>query len=250
MMIKKQKLTWILLSAGCLSHPAWAQSPWTLGASVLISPSPYQGEQDRVMPLPVIGYDSDRFFVQGLSAGAYLWKDQQNQLSLNAYYSPLHFKASDSDNDAMKQLNNRHATMMGGIGYRHQASWGTLRTELATDMLNNSNGFTGDVAYLYPIERDDWQFRPGVGVTYSNGKTNDYYYGVSSDESARSGLSAYKAGSSWSPYLELSASYQLTPQWTTFITGRYTHLANSITDSPMVDKSGSGMLWTGVTYRF
>ncbi len=89
-------------------------SPWTLGTSVLVSPSPYQGEQDRVMPLPVIGYDNDRFFVQGLSAGAYLWKDQQNQLSLNAYYSPLHFKASgsDSDNDVMKQLNNRHATMM------------------------------------------------------------------------------------------------------------------------------------------
>ncbi|KNB36788.1 MltA-interacting protein MipA, partial [Salmonella enterica subsp. enterica serovar Typhimurium] len=55
---------------------------------------------------------------------------------------------------------------------------------------------------------------------------------------------------SWNPYLELSANYNFAGNWSVYGTARYTRLSDEITDSPMVDKSWTGILSTGVTYRF
>ncbi|WP_193387163.1 MipA/OmpV family protein, partial [Yersinia pestis] len=38
--------------------------------------------------------------------------------------------------------------------------------------------------------------------------------------------------------------------WNAFFTGRYIRLANEVKNSPMVDQSYTGVLWTGVTYTF
>lgn len=47
-----------------------------------------------------------------------------------------------------------------------------------------------------------------------------------------------------------SANYNFAGNWSVYGTARYTRLSDEITDSPMVDKSWTGILSTGVTYRF
>lgn len=79
----------------------------------------------------------------------------------------------------------------------------------AGDILDNSDGFVGDLAYLYRFSIDSWTLTPGVGVSWSSKDQNSYYYGVSRGESARSGLAEYNPSDSWSPYLELSANYNI-----------------------------------------
>jgi hypothetical protein len=54
---------------------------------------------------------------------------------------------------------------------------------------------------------------PGIGVQYSSENYNDYYYGVSKNESRRSGLKTYGADDGWDPYLELTASYNFLGDW-------------------------------------
>lgn len=249
------KVSHVFLSSGILgmmlmAPMANAADSWSIGASAAIERYPYKGVSSDTLPFPMISYDSDRFFFRGLSAGAYMWKDASNQLSLDVYYSPLRFRPSKSDDRQMKQLDKRHSTMMGGVSYRHIADWGTIRTSIAADMLDTSNGIRAEGAYLYPFNLDNLRLTPGVGVTWYSSNFNDYYYGVSARESRRSGLAQYDADSSWSPYAELTATYRFNSTWSAFASGRYVRLDNEVKDSPMVDKSYSALFATGITYTF
>ncbi|MGG5412583.1 MipA/OmpV family protein [Edwardsiella tarda] len=246
-----KKRTLCALGALSLLVSAAAQAgTWSIGASALVSPDPYRGESERVYPVPMVNYDSDDFYFHSLTAGYYLWKDQQDQLSATVFYSPWRYRASDSDDWRMKRLDNRYATVMAGLSYSHHESWGTLRAAFSGDILDNSNGLVGDLAYLYTWRQGDWSFTPGVGVTWNSANQNNYYFGVSGDESRRSTLDQYSPKNSWSPYLELTAHYRINAKWNAFFAGRYVSLSDEITNSPMISKDYTGMLWSGVTYTF
>ncbi|MEI2264279.1 MipA/OmpV family protein [Erwinia sp. CGal63] len=225
-------------------------NPLTLGASVIYSQSPYKGGQDRYYPVPVINYEGDSFYVRSLTAGYYLWKDQQDQLSLTILGSPQNFDPDDTDNKQLKALDKRHMTLMGGVAYRHTAEWGTVRTVLAGDLLDNSDGFIWDLTYLYRFSFGDFSLTPGIGATYNSSNQNDYYYGVSKNESRRSGLRSYEADDSWNPYLELTGVWAINQNWNATVAGRYTRLSDEVKDSPMVDKDSQVAVWTGISYTF
>lgn len=146
--ISKLKALAIIASAMVCAQSAQAGT-WSLGAAALVSPDAYRGYQDRVYPVPVIDYEGDDFYFRTLTAGYYLWKDQENQLSIMGYYTPWGYRPGDSDDDRMKRLDKRRGTLMAGLAYSHNAEWGTIRTTFTGDTLNNSNGLVGDVAYLY-----------------------------------------------------------------------------------------------------
>jgi outer membrane protein len=247
--IFKLKTLAIIASAMVCAQSAQAGT-WSLGASALVSPDPYRGYQDRVYPVPVINYEGDDFYFRTLTAGYYLWKDQQNQLSLMGYFSPLGYRPGDSDDDRMKQLDKRRGTLMAGLAYSHFAEWGILRTTFTGDTLNYSNGMVADFAYLYKFELGDFTLVPGAGVSWSSKNQNKYYYGISENESRRSGLDSYTPSDSWAPYVELSANYKINKDWDAFFVGRYVQLSDEVKDSPMVDKSYTGLLMTGVKYSF
>ena len=229
---------------------AHAEGKFTLGAGVGIVENPYKQYDADVFPVPAISYESDSFWFHGLGGGYYLWNDNTDKLSVTAYWSPMYFKPGDSDSHALRQLDKRKSTMMAGLSYVHNTEYGFLRTALAGDTLDNSNGFIWDLAWLYRYTNGGLTLTPGIGVQYSSENYNDYYYGVSKNESRRSGLKTYGADDGWDPYLELTASYNFLGDWSVYGVARYTHLSNEITDSPMVDKSWTGLISTGITYKF
>lgn len=243
-----------LLALGVLiassSFAVNAESAFSLGAGVGVVETPYKQYDSKVYPVPVVTWESDSFWFRGIGGGYYLWNDDADQLSVMAYYSPWHFKPGDSDNSQLRQLDKRSSTVMAGLSYLHYTAYGFLRTSLAGDVLDNSNGVVADLAWLYRYERGALAVTPGIGVEWNSQKQNEYYYGISGAEARRSGLSSYDPNDSWNPYLELSISYQLTEKLSVYGTGRYTHVADEIKDSPMVDKSWAGLLSTGVTYNF
>lgn len=248
--MKITRLALLPLMTGLLCSQMATAGTLSLGAGALVSPDPYRSNQDRVTPVPVINYEGENFFFRSLMAGYYLWKDDTHQLSLNAFYSPLHFSPGDSDNDEMKHLSKRRSTVMAGLGYTYNAQWGSIRTLFSGDVLDNSNGLVGDVAYLYRFRQDNWSLTPGVGVTWNSKNQNNYYYGIDNAEARRSGLDSYHPDDSFAPYAELSANYQFAPQWNAFAMARYVRLADEVKNSPMVDKSWTGVLWAGATYTF
>ena len=227
-----------------------AESKLTLGAGVGIVEHPYKQYDHDVYPVPVINYEGDNFWFRGLGGGYYLWNDGTDQLSLTAYWSPLYFKPGDSDNSQLRKLDKRKSTVMAGVSWMHHTQYGSLRTMLSGDTLDNSNGIVWDTAWVYRYTNGGLTLTPGIGVQWNSENQNQYYYGVSHHESAKSGLRSYDPNSSWNPYLELSANYRFAVSWSVYGTARYTRLSDEITDSPMIDKSWTGLLSTGVTYTF
>lgn len=229
---------------------AHAGSQLTLGAGAGMIQSPYKQYDRDIYPLPLIDLESDDYWFRGLGGGYYLWNDRTDKLSVTAYYSLLHFTPDDSSNHQLQRLDKRRGTLMAGLSWIHQFGTGFVRTTLTGDTLDNSNGIIFDTAWLYRYTSGQLTLTPGVGIEWDNGNASDYYYGVSHRESARSGLASYQAGSSWSPYLELTLNYRFAANWNFYGSGRYVRLSDEVKDSPMVDKNGSGQFLTGLTYTF
>ena len=227
-----------------------AESKLTLGAGVGIVEHPYKQYDHDVYPVPVINYEGDNFWFRGLGGGYYLWNDGTDQLSVMGYWSPMYFKPGDSDNSQLRRLDKRKSTVMAGVSWMHHTQYGSLRTALSGDILDNSNGMVWDTAWVYRYTNGGLTLTPGIGVEWNSENQNQYYYGVSHHEAAKSGLRSYDPSNSWSPYLELTANYRFAGSWSVYGTARYTRLSDEVTDSPMVDKSWTGLLSTGVTYTF
>ena len=232
-----------------ISNAALAGS-LSLGAAVSAGTSEYRDTDPRALPVPLINYESERFYVRGLSAGIPLWSDGMSELSVALSYLPQHFDASRSDDWRMKRLSNRHSTAMAGVNYRLTTEWGIGRIGLAGDILDNSNGFLADAAYMYPFVEGPLTITPGVGVQWTSSNHNDYYYGVGSTESRKSGLKSYEADDGFSPYVEVSTRYNLNANLNIFLNGRVLFLSEEIKDSPMVDKDAKADVTLGFSYRF
>ena len=108
----------------------------------------------------------------------------------------------------------------------------------------------GDIAYLYRFEFDGFSLTPGVGLLWTSGDYNDYYYGISNKESQKSGLAAYEADDAVSPYLELTADFALSEHVKMYVTGKVISLGDEIADSPMVDQDAKVVMGTGLSYSF
>ena len=246
----KLKLLALGILAATAVNTVHAEDKFSLGAGVGVINSPYKQYDREIYPVPVVTYEGDNFWFRGLGGGYYLWNDEADKLSIMAYYDPTHFKPGDSDSHQMRQLDKRKGTLMAGLSYVHNTQYGYLRAALAGDTLDNSNGFVGDVAWLYRYTNGGLTLTPGIGVDYKSENYNDYYYGVSRNESRRSGLKQYQADDGWNPYLELTANYKFATDWSVYASGRYLRLSDEVKDSPMVDRSWAGIFSTGVTYSF
>ena len=78
---------------------------------------------------------------------------------------------------------------------------------------------------------------PMIGVTWSSSNFNDYYYGISAAESARSGLEEYEADSSVTPYARMVFDYSFNDHLSIWLEGSVRHLGSEVKDSPMVEDS-------------
>lgn len=232
-----------------LPSPAEA-GEWSLGAGATIGSSEYKDTDPRVFPFPIVGYEGERFYIRGLTAGMHVWKDEMNELSVNIGYLPMEFDASESDDAAMRRLDDRDSTMLAGVSYKLTTPWGIGRFNLSGDVLGVNDGFLADAAYLYRFDFSPLTLTPGVGVTWTSEDYNDYYYGISNRESRKSGLNEYQADDAVSPYLELTANLELFEHLDLFLSGRAVFLDEEITDSPMVDDDVKYSLGTGVSWRF
>ena len=89
-----------------------------------------------------------------------------------------------------------------------------------------------------------------VGVTWASEKFNEYYYGITAAESARSGLAAYTPNSSTTGYVRLFADYTFNDHLCVWLEGSWQPLASEVKDSPMVDGDIAYGFGAGVSYHF
>lgn len=223
---------------------------WTAGIGAAWSPSAYRNYKNRAFPVPTFSYEGEKFFVRGVGGGYKLV--QGTGFNLNAVVSlhPQRFRAKDARDPAMRRLDDRDLSGVVGLDARWLGQWGLVGASVKKEVTGHDGGITGDLNYSYPIPTGRITWIPTVGVEYASADMNNYYYGISTAEARRSGLAAYRPGSSVAPYISIAARIQLNDRWDAMVGVRSARLADEVTDSPMVDRRQATGYLASINYRF
>jgi outer membrane protein len=222
-----------------------------LGANASINHYGYDKDNDITL-MPQAFYDNNRLYIEGSEAGVYGYKDANNEWRLTASYDGRAFDPNDSDHAAIKHLDERKWSALIGSSYMRITPYGGFKVQAETDALGRSDGTTAKIAHLSKFKAMDNKLTvyPELGLQWYNDKYNDYYFGVSQQEAARSGVSRYQADSSVNPYFNISASYNFTPRWSGFVSQHLEYLSDTQKDSPLVDSRIDSKTKVGFNYQF
>lgn len=245
--MKLQHAGHALAMAGLLlSGTATAQ--WTLGAGVISTDANYKGMDSDTFAVPFIGYEGERFYFRGIEAGYRLNENRYNQLSLVLTAAPFRFQPDESRDPQIAMLDSRGFSAQLAIKHELVTPYGALTSQAGLDV--RGNGHSLSLSYRYPFSRDpqSWQFAPQIGVDYISADYTDYYYGISAEESVRSGLPQYSSQDALNPFAGLGGSYRLTEQTRVFANFRATRISSKIADSPMADGRYSRSAFFAITY--
>ncbi|MEA9389668.1 MipA/OmpV family protein [Acerihabitans sp. TG2] len=222
----------------------------SLGLGGFLTRSPYDAKRNDYSVWPVFNYDNDSWYIQGDEVGGYVLNDDTHELKVKAYYFDQEYQPKEGHGRAMRHLDKRHTTVMSGMSYQYTTAFGAIHTQLATDIRNRSQGVVANLAYLNMVQWAKLSLIPEVGLDWANGQQTRYYYGISSAESARSGLARYRPSANVTPYLSLMTVYNVTAHWNTYASARVNFLAATVRNSPIVNQDRTEAFSVGVNYNF
>ena len=247
-----------LLGVASMSHaaifknnlPTDPDAVLSVGVNVMaVNPAYDMEDSTDIRVLPGVFYDNNRVYARGAQAGAYLINDGTNQLSAYAQLSGSEFDPDDA-RGALQGLDERKASAAAGLTYLRRTPVGGFRAQIATDVLDRSGGNTARLTYLARITQGKLTVYPSAGFEYHDADYNEYYYGVSEEESAKTGIAAYKSNSSLNPYINISANYDFNERWAGFFNQSLSYLPNEQKDSPMVNSRTESTTTLGLLYKF
>ncbi|MCC8167158.1 MAG: MipA/OmpV family protein, partial [Planctomycetes bacterium] len=241
-----------MLTACYEAVECFSPSEFSLGAVATVTITPYKQYDTLVMPFPYISYKGQHFFINGDSAGAYIFKNDRHELTIGASYLGMEFKPRRTDNATLKVLDKRRSTALAEINYSYISKIGLIRARVAQDILGKSNGTLANLSLHVPWITDRFIIMPGLGVEFASKNHNKYYYGVRGHEALRSGgtLRRDDTGHTFTPYATLEAKFKINERWNVIAKGRIDYLASKVRDSQMVGKSYSASLTAGVQFNF
>ncbi|WP_240224223.1 MipA/OmpV family protein [Rheinheimera hassiensis] len=226
-----------VISTSMVCGTAMAQSAapqgFSYGVGVGVNQEIYQGYSNRTIPLPIIGYQGDRLTVYGPFV-SYKLLDLGN-ISFSAKLAPRFAGFDESDSAVFSGMAKRKDSIDGGIGMQlRQDSW-KFEAQTVFDLLGNSKGQESKVSVGYSYRAGPIIIEPQFGVSYSDSKLVDYYYGVRPDE-ATAQRPAYKADGAVSYNAGVSFSTALFFGGMTRLGVEHHWYGSSISDSPLTDR--------------
>jgi outer membrane protein len=230
----------------------------SLGLGAVVSSQVYAGEDRKIMPVPLVSYESERFFWRGIGGGLHLV--DRDGFSLDATLSARFggIKRKDFGARELAQrgihrdlLDNRDDGLDLGIAAAWGGDLGELEVGVKTDATGASKGYEGSLKYGYPIRFGGTRITPHAGVSLMSKKLSNYYYGTHDAEVAR-GVVNYKPGSAAVPAIGIDVVHPLSGKWIILGSLSYKILPTKITDSPLIkqDTNGSASLILGISRGF
>ncbi|MBR2514611.1 MAG: MipA/OmpV family protein [Halomonas sp.] len=236
-----------------LSAPTWGNS-WqgSLGAGATYAPD-YLGSDDydtRILPVLNLAY-GDLISIN-VRDGIEWHAVRQGNWTASPFIGYTFGRDNKGDISQFEKVDGG-ATLGLRVSYR-QGPW-RYSVAGSTPVSGDVEGakFSARAALRMPVNQRTL-FTLSPSVTYSNEKWTDSLFGVSAQDSARSGVATYTPDSGyWRMGVNASLSYALTPEWTATSFIGTTYLTGSATDSPIVDELGSEWQALGgisLSYRF
>lgn len=234
-----------------LVSSTWGQerptSTTNAGVGVIYRNSIYKKDDTRVMPIPMVYYESKDFFFKGRALGYHLLK--KGGLSLDVVGQVRFDGYDDSDSSFLRGMDDRQMTLDGGVELSYADGWGVTNVSFVSDMLGRHDGQEVSISYGKRFTMGKWSLTPAAGAIWHSHNLADYYYGVRPDE-ATAVRPAYSVGEAWSPTAFLNVMYRINKQWSAIGLVRYEWLDDEISDSPIVDDDYQIQFMAGVMYQF
>ena len=233
------------------SLPVDTNARLSVGLNAAYNQSSYDKDQN-VTVLPQAFYDNNRVYLEGSEAGVYAYKDHANEWRVSVAYDGRSFDPDDADKAALRGLDKRKWSALAGTSYMRITPYGGLKAQIEADILGRSKGTRVKLSHLSRFRLMDARLTvyPEIGLLWGSDDYNQYYYGISQPEAARTGLPAYTADSSVRPFVNVSASYRVNPRWSVFVSEGLERMSDAQKDSPMVDGSWDSRSRIGFNYQF
>ena len=240
------------LSFGAVAQNADEDSPggppqgWQLGMAAAVFESPYAGEGTRVVPIPLVTYQGERFWFRGISAGWTVLNLGAFELSAVAKLRFDGFQVKDLGRKELARngldyrlLDDRDKALDVGVAMKWSGSAGEIEVELLADATDKSGGQEFSIQYGYPIELGQGTLTPHIGATWQSKDMANYYYGTLPEEVAR-GVVDYKPGAVTTGHIGMSYFRPLGEKWTMMANVKYSSLPDEIKKSPFVEPDTDG----------
>ena len=231
---------------------------WGLGIAALVNDSPYAGEGSRVVPIPLVNFNGERFFFRGITAGWQIVNNDSFEIAALGKFRFDGFKVDDLGRAELARngiddrlLEDRDMAFDVGLGAKWKSWGGELEVELLADATDTSGGQEVSIQYGYPFRVGKGMLTPQVGATWQSRDMANYYYGTLDAEVAR-GAVDYKPGAVTIPFVGVHYFRPLGEKWSLMAFGKYSSLPDEIQDSPLVehDTTGTASVFIGFTRGF
>ena len=223
-----------------------------IGVGPYIQTQPYKGADPIIVPSPVVFYDNGVVYARWTRLGVYFLgakeKDFSWGFSLTAQPRPNGYSPDDSP--YLKGLDEKKTSFEGGLAFTIYGDGKYLEAMLVTDLLDRYNAYIAKVETGFKYKLGNFTFYPNVVLVYESKKFTRYYYGISSDEAARTSYEVYQPNGGLRVAAQTYINYPLYKSWELFFDLRADRLTNPAKDSPIVSDS---FIYSGIAaimYKF
>lgn len=205
------------------------------GVGVAMLPKTSGSDEFRVLALPIINANyGDRFYINALQAGVWLLGSGDKRLRFGIA-TQARFGWDADDGKLTRGMRDRDFTLDLGPTLRWQTDYGTFNAQWGFDVSGASNGQTVELQYIKNLIRGSkFKLNGSTGITWNNSKFNDYYFGVSANETSQS-RPAYSAGSGTEFKVGLNGSYAVGKDSFVLFGTSLTRLSDEQANSPIVE---------------
>jgi outer membrane scaffolding protein for murein synthesis (MipA/OmpV family) len=218
----------------------------SVGGGIGFKPD-YEGSEDyEAVPVPFVNVNFNHgMYIKllGLNLRANLIPEKT--WSLGPVYN-YRAKRDDVDNDAVDNMKSvSDANELGAFGGFTIDNW-FVSFEFLTDVGEAHDGWYSKLKGGYNwVISNSWALSIGASTTYADEDYMQTYFGVTAEDSARSGLDRYNADSGIKDVgLDLGLNWMINKNWSTKGLASYTRLVGDADDdSPVVDEGDGGQLF-------
>lgn len=270
----------------CVEVGKWE---FSLGIGAGVRTNPVEDASDiPLFLLPEISYSGERFFIQNLDLGVYLWESESQQLNLLATpgyddvffhrWSPSNFFLDSNrmmssgalkeeseaqpvieteDNEFInpsftdvseRDLRDRHMAGLAGIEYNLSVESLELQLQYLSDFTGVHEGQEARASLAKHWVNGRHHLVGSLGAVWQSSKVVNYYYGLTPAEADERG--PYTTDAAVSGLVRVDWNYQLTQRWDLRLLASYRQLPDEISASPLINDNKVITVFIGGVYHF
>lgn len=221
------------------------------GFGVLFGTSPYVETDTTIIPIPVIFWHSNNFFVEGGKAGYTLWQEKSvGRLDILA--APRFMGYDGDDSVFLKGMRDRKYSLDAGARARftipHTYNY-FLNLSLVADTLSRHDGQEAVLSLSKRFKHPYFLIESSIGLKWQSSNLVGYYYGVQADE-VSAARREYFAHDAFNYFLAVQGGVGLSRDLTATLLVSCEMLDDSIQNSPITKSDYIVSFVFGITRRF